>query len=65
MDLPVAGTVSPSILRCRILAPYVPLRTKCSESVPAAGRSISAGSASQTEFCKGLFLKMLERNLGQ
>ena len=40
MNLSAAGTVSPSVLRCRILAPYVPLRTKCSESVPAADRSM-------------------------
>ena len=32
--------MSPSVLRCRILAPYVPLRTKCSESVPTADRSV-------------------------
>ena len=25
----------PSVLRCRTLAPYVPLRAECSESVPA------------------------------
>ena len=28
------GTLSSSVLRCCILAPYVPLRATCSESVP-------------------------------
>ena len=40
ITLSVTGTVSPSVLRCRILAPYVPLRTRCSVSVPAADRSV-------------------------
>ena len=50
INLSVTGTVSPSVLRCRILAPYVPLRTRCSESVPVTDRFISIGSTLRTEF---------------
>ena len=32
---PTAGALKPSVLRCRILAPYVPLRAESSASVPA------------------------------
>ena len=50
INLSVTGTVSPSVLRCRVLAPYVPLRTRCSESVPVTDRFISIGVALQTKF---------------
>ena len=40
-NLSAVGAVSPSVLRCRIVAPYVPLRTKCSESVPTADRFVN------------------------
>ena len=54
-DLSVAGTLSPSVLRCRIVAPYVPLRTKCSESVPTADRFVNDRVILLTEFCKRLY----------
>ena len=49
INLSVAGTGSPSVLRRRVLAPYVPLRTRCSESAPATDRLISTGSIPRAE----------------
>ena len=57
-DLSAKGTVSPSVLRCRTLAPYVPLRTKCSESVPSADRSVDNRFVLLTEVCKLLFYEL-------
>ena len=62
INLSVTGTVSPSVLRCRILAPYVPLRTRCSESVPVTDRVISTGSALRSEFRNRLIIQIFERN---
>ena len=49
-DLSAAGTGSPSVLRHRILVPYVPLRTRCSASVPAADRSVGIRFILPAEF---------------
>ena len=54
--LPVAGTGSPSVLRRRVFAPYVPLRTRCSESVPATGSAGEIRSTRRTVFRKRLII---------
>ena len=55
INLSVAGTGSPSVLRRRVLAPYVPLRTRCSESVPATDRFVGTRFVLLTEFFNHLF----------
>ena len=60
IDLSVAGTGSPSVLRHRILVPYVPLRTRCSESVPATDKAICTGFIPQAEFHNHLLIFILK-----
>ena len=58
-DLSSAGTVSPSVLRCSTVAPYVPLRTKCSESVPADDRSVGNRFVLMTEDTSVYLMKIM------
>ena len=61
--LSVTGTGSPSVLKCCILAPYVPLRTRRSESVPAAERAEVPCLLLLTEFQRRLIQSITMRSM--
>ena len=53
--------LSLSVLRRRILAPYVPLRTRCSKSVPVTDRLLSISSTLRIEFRNRLDITYREK----
>ncbi len=58
--------MEPLVLRCRILAPYVPLRATSSKSVPGVDIVyIVQRSVTKTEFRNCLLVSILSDNTGK